>query len=194
MKLVMLGAPGSGKGTQGSALAQHFGVQHLSSGALLRNGATAQDDSGRQIRESLTRGELVPDDLVLKIVSTALTVAAEAGGYVLDGIPRNLAQAMRVYEDARPTGVEADAVISLDVPDEVVRVRLALRARAGRSDDATPAVIERRLEVFHRNTSPLVAFYRERGILISVDGALPAEDVSMAIFEAVGRSAAYDVK
>ena len=162
VKLVLLGAPGSGKGTQGVALAQHFGIPHVSSGALLRVQAAAEDDRGRQIRAFLSRGELVPDDVVLKVVGEALIGAVEAGGYVLDGIPRTLAQAERAYELAQPAGLVADAVIFLDVPDEVARARLAQRAGSGRTDDANSAVIERRLEVFREDTRPLLDFYRAR--------------------------------
>jgi adenylate kinase len=187
VKLVLIGPPGSGKGTQGVVLARHFGIPHVSSGALLREQTEAERDAGPEIREFLSRGELVPDDVVLDIVCAALAGALEAGGYVLDGIPRTLAQAERAYELAQPAGLVADAVISLDVPDEVARSRLLQRAGSGRSDDANAAVIERRLQVFHEDTRPLLDYYRKRGILVSVDGAQPPAVVTEAILDALAR-------
>lgn len=187
MQLVLLGAPGSGKGTQGARLAQRFGIRHVSSGELLRRQVAEKSDLGRQVRDCLRRGELVPDDLVLAIVGDALVGAVKAGGYVLDGIPRTLAQAERAYELARPAGLGADAVVYLDVADDVARERLAARAGAGRVDDADPAVIERRLQVFHADTGPLLDFYRARGILIEIDGARPSDAVSRAISDALAR-------
>jgi adenylate kinase len=181
--IVLLGAPGSGKGTQGDRLATHFGVPHVSSGELLREHVASGSDLGRQVAYFLSRGELVPDDLVLAVVADALSGAFEAGGYVLDGIPRTLAQAERAYALAKPAGLLADAVVYLDVPDDVARERLAGRAETGRVDDADPAVIERRLQVFHADTGPLLDFYRERGILRTVDAVQPVEAVSAAILE-----------
>jgi adenylate kinase len=181
--IVLLGAPGSGKGTQGDRLAAHFGVPHVSSGELLREHVASGSDLGRQVAYFLSRGELVPDDLVLAVVADALSGAFEAGGYVLDGIPRTLAQAERAYALAKPAGLLADAVVYLDVPDDVARERLAGRAETGRDDDADPAVIERRLQVFHADTGPLLDFYRGRGILRTVDAVQPVEAVSAAILE-----------
>jgi adenylate kinase len=187
VQLVLLGAPGSGKGTQGVFLARHFGVAHVSSGELLREHVAMQSDLGRQIADVLGRGELVPDDLVLAVVGDALRGAVMAGGYVLDGIPRTLAQAQRAYALAKPAGLAADAVIYLDVPDEVSRERLAGRAATGRADDADPAVIERRLEVFHTETRPLLDFYRDRGILASVDAVQSPDAVSKTILNGIAR-------
>jgi adenylate kinase len=180
---VLLGAPGSGKGTQGDVLAKHFGVPHVSSGELLRTHVATGSDLGRQVAYFLSLGELVPDDLVLAVVGDALTGAFEAGGYVLDGIPRTLAQAERAYALAKQAGLVADAVVYLDVPDDVARERLAARAETGRVDDADPAVIERRLQVFHADTRPLLDFYRERGILMTVDAVQPVGAVSEAILD-----------
>jgi adenylate kinase len=154
---------------------------------LLRRHVAEESDLGRQVSDRLRRGELVPDDLVLAVVGDALVGAVNAGGYVLDGIPRTLSQAEQAYALAGPAGLDADAVIYLDVRDEVARARLAARAASGRADDADLAVIERRLQVFHAETRPLLDFYRERGILVVIDGARPADAVSMAICDALAR-------
>jgi adenylate kinase len=185
---VLLGAPGAGKGTQGHVLSRHFGVAHVSSGELLRSLVAAQSGLGRQVSQFLARGELVPDELVLAVVGEALIGAVAAGGYILDGIPRSLSQAERAYALAKPAGLVADAVVYLDIPDDVSRARLAGRAvDSDRADDADSAVIERRLELFHTETRPLLDYYRDRQILVTVDGTQPADAVSAAIFDALER-------
>jgi len=185
VKLVLLGAPGSGKGTQAAMLSQTFGIRHVSSGDLLRRHVADQTELGREISDCLARGDLVPDDLVLAVVGDALVGAVSEGGYVLDGIPRTLAQAERAYELAGPADLLADAVICLDVPDDVARARLAGRASEGRADDADPRAVERRLEIFHADTRPLLDFYRERGILVLIDATPTSEIVSTTIRSAL---------
>jgi adenylate kinase len=185
MRIILLGAPGSGKGTQGRALADHFGVRHVSTGDLLRAHIAEGTELGREAVPYVRRGELVPDELMLQVAGAAVGEAAREGGYVLDGFPRTLTQAERAYELAGPADVTADAVVYLAVPDDVVRERLAARAVDGRVDDADANVIERRLQVFHDETEPLLDFYRNRGILVTVDAAPPPEAVTAAMLEAV---------
>ena len=184
MRLILLGAPGSGKGTQGEALAARFGVRHVSTGELLRRHIAEHTELGTEAEEYVQRGELVPDDIVLQMAGAEVIDAAAAGGYVLDGFPRTLAQAERAYELAVPAGVTADAVVYLAVPDDVARERL-LHRDEGRPDDADPEVIERRLRVFHELTEPLLDFYRDRGILVTVDAALPPETVTQTMLAAL---------
>ena len=185
MRIILLGAPGSGKGTQGEALAQHFGVRHVSTGDLLRAHIAEGTEVGQAAKPYTERGELVPDELMFQVAGAAVGEAAREGGYVLDGFPRTLAQAERAYELAGPADVTADAVVYLAVPDDVVRERLAARAVDGRTDDADPKVIERRLRVFHDETGPLLDFYRNRGILVTVDATPPPDEVTAAMLEAV---------
>jgi adenylate kinase len=130
---------------------------------------------------------LVPDDVILQIVGTRVTEAAASGGYILDGFPRSLSQAEQAYELAKPAGLTADAVVYFDVPDDVARERLASRATEGRVDDADPAVIAKRLEVFHRDTEPLLDFYRARGILVTIDATPPPDDVTAAMLGALSK-------
>jgi adenylate kinase len=185
MRLVLLGPPGSGKGTQGTALADHFGITHVSSGDLLREHIENGTDFGARAAAFMERGELVPDDLVIDIITEAVLAAARAGGYVLDGFPRTLKQALRAYEIAKTAGVTADAVLYFDVTDEVVRERLQGRAVEGRPDDASDQVIQRRLDVFHRDVEPLLDYYRDRGILVTIDAMKPADEVTADTLEAV---------
>ncbi len=184
MRLVLLGAPGSGKGTQGAVLAAHFDIPHVSSGELLRGHVATGSELGRRVRTFLAHGELVPDDLVVDVVRDAIASAGDAGGHVLDGFPRTLAQAKCAFDLAAPTVAIADAVIYLDVPDDVARERLTGRAQTDRVDDA-PAVIEQRLEVFHAETAPLLRFYEQSGLLVTVAAEKPVDVVTAAILDAL---------
>jgi len=190
VRIVLLGAPGSGKGTQGVRLAEYLRVPHVSSGELLRKHVDGDTALGREVAGYVARGELVPDDLVLRVVGEAVAAARNTGGYVLDGYPRSLNQAEKAYELAASSGDTADAVIYLAVPDDVARQRLVRRAVEGRPDDADPEVIERRLRVFHEQTEPLLDFYRDRDILRTIDAAQDPDEVTKAIFAAVDQPAA----
>jgi adenylate kinase len=181
VRIVLLGAPGSGKGTQGDILATRLGVRHVASGELLRAHVAARSELGQEVAASLARGDLVPDDTVIGIVCEAVAVAAAEGGYILDGFPRTRAQAERAYALARDLGIEPDAAVYLALDDRVARDRLAARAHGGRVDDASTSVIEHRLEVFHANMQPILDFYAGLGILVTVDAALPVATVTDAI-------------
>lgn len=183
---MLLGAPGSGKGTQGTVLAQVLAVPHVSSGDLLRHHVAEGTELGRDVAGYVNRGDLVPDDLVLAVVGDAVVKAMETGGYVLDGFPRTIQQAEQAYALAGPAGVAAQAVVFLVVPDDVVRQRLSARAVEGRPDDADPGIIEHRLELFHTETDPLLDFYRDRGILVPVDADQPPDAVTDDILSRLG--------
>jgi adenylate kinase len=190
LRIVLLGAPGSGKGTQGERLAERLGARHVASGELLRAHVDAESDLGVEVAACLARGDLVPDDVVLAVVCEAVTTACESGGYILDGFPRTRAQAERAYELARPKNIEAEAAVYLALSDDVARRRLAGRARAGRVDDADAGVIERRLQLFHANTRPILDFYEDRGILVTVDAVEPVDAVTAAILDSLTRNRA----
>jgi adenylate kinase len=185
MRIILLGAPGSGKGTQGPVLAGHFGASHISTGELLRREIASPSDLGKAAARYVRAGELVPDDLVLELLFDRIADAAARGGYVLDGFPRTLSQAEQAYDLASTAGVAADAVVYLAVPDDVVRERLAARAGEGRSDDADAEVTERRLQVFHKETEPLLDYYRDRGLLITLDASRPPQEVSTSMISAI---------
>ena len=186
VRLVLVGPPGSGKGTQGPVLAAHLGVPHLSTGDLLRQRVEAGTELGRRVGEVIDRGDLVPDDLMIDVVIDALGGPSE-GGYVLDGFPRTVAQAEMLEKDGSPLPAP-DLAVHLDIPDEVVHRRLAGRAiEEGRRDDADPDVIERRLQVYREETEPLLAHYRDRDALVTVDGDGPPEEVSARLLAAVDR-------
>ena len=185
MRIVLLGAPGSGKGTQGKLLAERLGVPHIASGELLRAHVRAESELGVEVAACLARGDLVPDDVVFAVVAEAVTAASALGGYILDGFPRTRAQAERAFELAAPKGIAAEVAVYLALDDDVARRRLMGRADGGRLDDANAGVIEHRLQLFHDNMRPILDFYRERGILMTVDAAQPVNDVADAIIAAL---------
>jgi adenylate kinase len=187
MRLVLLGAPGSGKGTQGRVLSDRLGVPLLSTGEMLRAQVAAGTELGREVTPYLDEGTLVPDELVLSVVADELAKAEPAGGCVLDGFPRTVTQAERLDVP----GTRPHAVLHLALDDDVARHRLALRSE-GRSDDASRAVIERRLKVFHHQTAPLLDYYGGQSMLVTVDAADPPAEVTEAIFAALDERGLLD--
>jgi adenylate kinase len=186
MRVLMVAPPGAGKGTQGALIATHFGIPHIASGDLLRDHVARRTELGRVVQRHLDGGTLVPDDLVLDMVRQALeAAAATTGGYVLDGVPRNMAQARAQYQIGLELGLTADVALHLQADDqELVRRLLARAALEGRSDD-TEAVIRRRLDIYREVTHPIVAWYGARGILVSVDAMRPVEQVGREILTAL---------
>jgi adenylate kinase len=169
VRLLLLAPPGAGKGTQGERLAAYYGVRHIAAGDLLRAEAQAGGPLGGEIAAYQARGDLVPDQVVLDVLTPVVVDAAAHGGYILDGFPRNLAQATAAAEIAARLGVTLQAAIYLHAPDTVLMRRLLDRAdQGGRTDDRAD-VIRHRLEVFAETTGPLVPYYKERGILVAVD-------------------------
>ena len=178
MKLLLIGAPGSGKGTQGKALASLYGVEHISSGEVLRVEARAGTPLGREVAAFQRRGDLVPDQIVFDLLIPVMAAAAARGGYILDGFPRTVPQAMEAFDVAKRLGITLDAAIYLNVPEPVLLQRLLARARP----DDSAEVIRHRLEVFVETTSPLIAYYRQqRGILVEVDGDQPPDAITAEI-------------
>jgi adenylate kinase len=178
VRLALLGKPGSGKGTQGAALARALHVPLVSLGDILRRRATERGETAHDLAEMLDRGELVPDDLVLSVMRDTVAATGD-GGYILDGFPRTLAQ-------AQSDVVPVDAVVNLELPDADARARLSRRAADGRTDDADLDAIGRRLRQFRTDTEPLVDLYRRRGILSTVDATAPPAAVTAAILDALG--------
>jgi adenylate kinase len=178
LKLLLIGAPGSGKGTQSQALASLYGVEHISSGEVLRIEVRAGTPRGREVAAFQRRGDLVPDEIVFDLLIPAVAAATARGGYILDGFPRTVPQALRAADVARRLDLTLDAAIYLNVPESVLLQRLLARARP----DDTAEVIKHRLEVFAETTRPLIDYYRQqRGILVEVEGDQPPETVTAEI-------------
>lgn len=181
MRLLMVGPPGAGKGTQAVRIAEKFGLRHISSGDLLRAHVTRDTAIGKQVQQYLTSGDLVPDGIVMDILRKPVVEASEAGGYVLDGFPRTVEQAETAYEVAQSLGVQVQAVVHLEVPRaELVRRLLERGAESGRADDNL-AVIEHRLDVYDAKTLPMLEYYGAREKLLGVNGARPIDEVTWSI-------------
>ena len=181
MRLLLLAPPGAGKGTQGARLADRLGVQHVSAGELLRAEARAGTPAGREVAGHLQRGDLVPDAIVFDVLTPTVVAAVARGGYILDGFPRTLTQATTAADLGSRLGLTLQAVVHLYASESVLVQRLLGRAREGGRSDDTAAVIRHRLDVFATTTSPLIDYYRDRGILLAVDADQPPEAVTAEI-------------
>jgi adenylate kinase len=185
MNVLLIGPPGSGKGTQGERLAARLGLEHLAAGDLLRAEVAEGTPLGRQVADLMRRGELVPDSVILELLMPRVLAAAEADGYLLDGFPRSVEQAREARELAAREGAGPDAVIYLDAPrEELVRRILARAEKEGRADD-NPETVTNRLRVFDEATAPLVDHYRERGLLHVVNADQDADAVTADILAAL---------
>ena len=185
MRLVLLGAPGSGKGTQAARLKEHLQVPHISTGDLLRAEVAAGTPLGLEAKAVMARGDLVSDDILLGMLEDRLSRPDTAKGFILDGYPRNLAQADALDRLLQDLGQKFDAAIQLAVDNEQIIERLAGRAKAeGRADD-TPDSVRHRLNVYDQQTAPVIEFYREHGQLTVVDGVGTLDDVFTRIIEAI---------
>ena len=186
MRVLMVAPPGAGKGTQSAVIAAHFDIPHIATGDLLREHVARRTELGRVVQERLDRGELVPDEIVLDMVRAAVVEAkADGRGYVLDGMPRNMAQARALYQIAKVLDMTANVALHLKADDdELIRRLLARAALEHRSDD-TEDVIRRRLALYHTVTAPIVDWYAARGILVSVDAMRPRERVARQILTAL---------
>jgi adenylate kinase len=188
MRLLLIGAPGAGKGTQAELLAERFGLAHISSGDLLRQHVREQTSLGRRIKSYVDHGDLVPDALVMDMLRKPVVAASEASGYVLDGFPRTVDQAKAAFNVVQALGAEVQAAVHLDVPaDELVR-RLLSR---GRGTDDTESVIEHRLQVYQEKTVPLLDYYAGREWMFAVDGTQPGPAVHEDIVARLKKLAAF---
>jgi adenylate kinase len=177
MRVLLAGAPGAGKGTQAALLAYQLDVADIGSGDLVRQAVAAGTHAGVAARDAVARGDLVPDDVIAKILWPTLVLAGSRGGYVLDGFPRTAAQAATMDRLFGTGGASVEVVVHLDVPDEVLTERLLAR---GREDD-TAAVIDHRLGVYRSQTLPMLDWYAQRGRMVVVDGDATVDDVSAAV-------------
>ena len=178
VRVIMLAPPGAGKGTHGQWLTQETGAVHISSGDLLREEVSSGSDLGQQLAGYTARGDLVPDDLIFSILMpTVIAAARSAGGFVLDGFPRTMPQALRAAKLGAELDLTSDAVVYLTAPEEELINRLLDRAERDGRDDDQIGVIRHRLAVYAEETAPLVDYYRGRGILVELSTNRPEEEV-----------------
>ncbi len=185
MHVLLIGPPASGKGTQGRRIAGRFGVTYLSSGEILRKEVAAATSLGQQVAADLAAGDLVPDDVMLEVLRVPLETALTSGGYVLDGFPRNVAQALELAEYATQLGGRPDAAVWFDVDDAELLRRTRSRALAeGRVDDVD-AVARHRIDVYAAATAPLIDHYRAQKLLIRIDASRPVDEVTDVVLAAL---------
>ncbi|HVL32148.1 MAG TPA: adenylate kinase [Actinomycetota bacterium] len=209
MRIILLGPPGVGKGTQGVRLCERLGIPHIATGDLLRFAVKWQTEIGNRAKRYMDAGELVPDEIVLELLRTRLSQPDALDGFVLDGFPRNPAQADALGEILDELGHKLNGVVSLEVPDDEIVERLSARAscptcgrtftikggepevcdvdgeRLFQRDDDRPEVIRKRLQVFHQQTSPLVEYYEKQGLLVRVNGVGDVDEIQARMLEAV---------
>jgi adenylate kinase len=185
MRLVLLGAPGSGKGTQAGRLKTHLQVPHISTGDLLRAEVAAGTKLGLQAKEVMARGDLVSDAILLGMLEERFSRPDTRNGFILDGYPRNLAQAAALDDLLVRIGQPMDVALQLEVDNELLMGRLAGRAKdQGRVDDQ-PDAVRKRLAIYDEQTAPVIDFYRQHGQLIVVDGVGTLDEVFERILEAI---------
>lgn len=202
MKLILLGAPGAGKGTQAEKLVAQYGLAHISTGDILRKAVADGTPLGLEAKRYMDAGELVPDEVVIGLVKDRLTQSDTDKGFILDGFPRTVPQADALGEALAELGKDLDAVVSIEVPKEKIVERLTSRRTCrgcGRifsvaslgdvkaceacggelyqRDDDTVETVSNRLDVYERNTAPLIEYYRDKGLLREIDGDKPVDQV-----------------
>lgn len=213
MKIIMLGAPGAGKGTQAKMIAEKYGLPHISTGDIFRANIKNGTELGKEAKEYMDKGLLVPDELTVRLLLDRVAKEDCKNGYVLDGFPRTIPQAEVLDAELEKLGEKVDYAVNVDVPDENIVNRMSGR-RACLScgatyhivsippkkegvcdvcgselvlrDDDKPETVQNRLKVYHEQTQPLIDFYEKKGVLRSVDGTLPMEEVFGAITKILG--------
>jgi adenylate kinase len=186
MNIILLGPPGSGKGTQGALLAGRVGIPRVSTGDLLRSAAERETSLGQQARSYMDQGLLVPDDIIVGLIEEVLVSPDAEGGIMMDGFPRTIPQAEAVDRVLAERGVSVDCVLNIDVPEEELVRRMMGRAREqGRADD-TPETIRKRFQVYVEQTAPLVQYYEDRGVVRNVAGVGSVEEIAQRVATIVG--------
>lgn len=213
MKIIMLGAPGAGKGTQAKKIADKYGIPHISTGDIFRANIKNNTELGKKAKTYMDQGLLVPDELVVDLVVDRVAQDDCCKGYVLDGFPRTIPQAEALDKALQAVGTKMDYAINVEVPDEnIIRRMSGRRACVGCGatyhmvyaptkvegicdvcgkelilrDDDKPETVEKRLTVYHEQTQPLIEYYTKAGILVEVDGTIDIDDVFGAIVKVLG--------
>jgi len=213
MKIIMLGAPGAGKGTQAKMIADKFSIPHISTGDIFRANIKEGTELGRKAKEYMDKGLLVPDELVVNLVVDRLTWEDAKNGYVLDGFPRTIPQAEALTNALAEKGEKVDFAINIDVPDQNIIDRMGGRracvscgatyhivnippkkegicdvcgAELILRDDDKPETVKKRLDVYHEQTQPLIDYYKAEGVLKDVDGTVDMKDVFESIVKVLG--------
>src|SRR5437667_10207279 len=193
MRLVLLGPPGAGKGTQAAKIATRLGIPQLSTGDMLREAVASRSTSGLRAKHIMDRGELVPDDVVVSVVTNRIDHSDTANGFILDGFPRTVTQAEALDQELATRGIQLDAVLELEVDEDALLDRIRGRAEEAannggriRSDD-NPEVFKTRLDVYRAQTAPVTEYYRSHGLLNNVDGLQSIDVVTQDLAAALAK-------
>ena len=185
---ILFGPPGAGKGTQATAMVEKYNLRHISTGALLRQEIAAGSELGLKAKALIDAGALVPDEIVEGMIESAFRTVKDVDGFLLDGFPRTTEQARALDKMLAATGEEVTSVVSIMIPDSMIRERIHHRATIeGRADDAKDDTINNRIATYHNQTEPLIKYYTESGKYNEVDGTGTIEDVRKAIFGLMDR-------
>lgn len=184
---ILFGPPGAGKGTQASAMVEKYNLHHISTGALLRKEIAAGTELGKQAKELIDKGCLVPDDVVEGMIESEFNSVREVAGFLLDGYPRTIEQARSLDRLLAKKNESLTSVVSIMIPDEMIFDRIRHRAQIeGREDDASDEIIANRISTYHQKTEPLVNFYKDAGKYREVDGSGTIDEVRDNIFRILG--------
>ena len=183
---ILFGPPGAGKGTQATAMVERYNLRHLSTGELLRKEIAEGTELGLKAKSLIDAGSLVPDEVVEGMIDNAFKTTEGVSGFLLDGFPRTIAQAEALDKMLAASGEEVTSVISIMIPDEMIKERIRHRAAIeGRADDASDETVNNRIRTYHEKTEPLVDFYRKAGKYVEIDGTGTIEEVRGTIFKAM---------
>ena len=188
LNVVIFGAPGSGKGTQSKRVVEKFGINHISTGDVLRAEIKAGTELGKIARGYIDQGHLIPDELMIGILSKVLDSLKESKGVIFDGFPRTIAQAEALKRMLDERGEQVEAMLELDVPEEELMTRLINRGKdSGRADD-NEVTIGKRLAVYHKQTKPLIDWYKKDGKYNHIDGIGTVDDIYNRIIDVIEKT------
>lgn len=185
MRLLIMGPPGAGKGTQAAVIGKHYNIPAISTGNIFRTAITNRTKLGERIKRIMAEGGYVPDKLSVKVVVERLNESDADNGWLLDGFPRTVGQVEALDAEMDEAGVALDAVISLTADEEAIVQRMLKRAETEDRDDDNEETFRNRLEVYHKETDPLIEVYRERGLLLEIDGMGSVDEVSQRVLAAL---------
>jgi adenylate kinase len=194
MKLILLGPPGAGKGTQARRLEEEFGLRQLSTGDMLRAAVAAGTELGLRAKDIMARGDLVPDDLVVSLLLERIKAPDCARGFVLDGFPRTVAQAKALDDALQAQGLQIDRIVALRVDEKVLFDRIDNRAREAKAagqplrPDDNPETLKQRIRVYNEQTAPILPYYEKAGRLQWIDGMAAIDEVYRQLKEALGKA------
>jgi adenylate kinase len=186
LNIVLFGPPGSGKGTQSANLVSKFNLVHLSTGDIFRANIVGKTELGTLAKSYMDKGNLVPDEVTIKMLESEVNKHPDAKGFIFDGFPRTQAQAAALDAFLSSKNTSITLMLALDVAEGELRIRLAHRAKdSGRPDDANPEVIQNRIDVYNRETAPVAAYYEKQNKFKKVDGIGSVEEIAQRLFAAL---------